>query len=179
MGRYICKMDEEIACELEEIERWENSRIAQFRLKRTRRFLSELRYKEAKKWLIGRSIDIGAEYNHKYFDVQCDIRGDNGFKKEDVQDLTFKDNSFDTSCCMEVLEHVIDPVSGIRELIRITKKRLIICVPNEPWFSLARLSWNKLHLWAITPKLIEYMIGRKAVVNKVFWIRWRFMVFDL
>jgi SAM-dependent methyltransferase len=44
--------------------------------------------------------------------------------------LPFADKSFDTTCCMDVLEH-IDDQSAIRELARVTRKRLIIMVPLE------------------------------------------------
>lgn len=49
----------------------------------------------------------------------------------DAFSLPFKDNAFDivlTSC---LLHHVDDPLGVIRELVRTTKKYLIICEPNR------------------------------------------------
>lgn len=48
-----------------------------------------------------------------------------------VEDLPFKDGEFDTVICTHVVEHVLDYRAAIKELRRITKKRLIIIVPRE------------------------------------------------
>lgn len=46
--------------------------------------------------------------------------------------LDFEDNSFDTVVCLEVLEHLDDPEKALKELVRISRKRIIITVPfNE------------------------------------------------
>jgi len=43
--------------------------------------------------------------------------------------LPFKDETFDISLCSEVLEHVDDDLSSLKELSRVTKHRIIITVP--------------------------------------------------
>jgi SAM-dependent methyltransferase len=43
--------------------------------------------------------------------------------------LPFKDDAFDISICTEVLEHVEDDLSSLRELNRVTKNKIIITVP--------------------------------------------------
>lgn len=48
-----------------------------------------------------------------------------------VLKLPFKDNSFDAVVCSETLEHLPDYITALRELLRITKKTLVITVPNE------------------------------------------------
>jgi len=56
----------------------------------------------------------------------------------DVRALKYNDNEFDQSTALEVIEHVLDWEKSILEMIRITKKRVIITVPyNE------RLSYGK------------------------------------
>ena len=47
-----------------------------------------------------------------------------------TEGLPFDDKSFDTTICFDVLEHV-DDERVLRELARVTRKRLIITVPQE------------------------------------------------
>lgn len=49
----------------------------------------------------------------------------------DVLSLPFADNAFDTVVCSELLEHMTNYQETINELLRITKRQLIITVPNE------------------------------------------------
>jgi ubiquinone/menaquinone biosynthesis C-methylase UbiE len=49
----------------------------------------------------------------------------------DITKLPFPDNAFDVVVCSELLEHLTNYEEAIDELIRITKKKLIITVPNE------------------------------------------------
>lgn len=93
----------------------------------------------------------------------------NEIKKEDIQDLSFKDKSFDIVLCQQVLEHLPNPPKAISELKRVTKKQLIVSVPYEPFFTLFRfLAWEKEHLWAITPRILKFYLGEPAYENKVF-----------
>lgn len=48
-----------------------------------------------------------------------------------VENLPFKDNSFDTVICAHTLEHVQHIHQAIRELRRVAVKRLIIVVPKQ------------------------------------------------
>ena len=66
------------------------------------------------------------------------------FKKEginaqffvmDIRNLQFKDNSIDMVFNQGVIEHFSDPKEPLKEMLRITKKRVIIMVPNT-------LSWD-------------------------------------
>ncbi|MFC1656369.1 class I SAM-dependent methyltransferase [Patescibacteria group bacterium] len=51
-----------------------------------------------------------------------------------IQNLPYKDNSFDLVVCCEVLEHLKEPKLALKEIKRVGKN-YIISVPNEPWFS--------------------------------------------
>lgn len=44
--------------------------------------------------------------------------------------LPFSDNAFDVSVISEVIEHVEDPWRLLRELIRVTRKQIIVSTPN-------------------------------------------------
>jgi SAM-dependent methyltransferase len=52
----------------------------------------------------------------------------------DAQRLPFPDDSFDLVVCVEVLEHLVDPERGLRELARVGTRHLLLSVPREPIF---------------------------------------------
>jgi SAM-dependent methyltransferase len=59
-----------------------------------------------------------------------------------IEKLPFPDAAFDTVTCSHTLEHIIDFSAAVRELRRVTRRRLIIVVPKEREF---RWSFN-LHV---------------------------------
>lgn len=62
------------------------------------------------------------------------LKSDNpkiSFHACNLEALPFPDNSFDTVVTTHVLEHVRDIQAAIKELRRVTKKRLIVVVPKE------------------------------------------------
>lgn len=61
----------------------------------------------------------------------------------DIYNLPYKDNSFDIVLCTEVLEHLEDPGRALEELKRVTKKYIMLTVPNEPFFRLANFFRGK------------------------------------
>jgi ubiquinone/menaquinone biosynthesis C-methylase UbiE len=126
-------------------------------------------------------LDIGCQDFYTYnrlkddFDITlADIHPKHAMiKRENIESLSFEDKSFDAVLCMEVLEHTHDPVKAIIELTRITRRELIISVPNEPFFSLFRfLIWEKEHLWSITPNILKYYLGHPAFEKKIFLRRY-------
>jgi len=54
-----------------------------------------------------------------------------------IYDLKYKDNSFDLVICSEVVEHLENPQKALKELLRVSKKYVLLSVPNEPWFWLS------------------------------------------
>jgi len=101
-------------------------------------------------------------------------------KKENIEKLSFKDKSFDVVMCLEVLEHTENPLKAIDELKRVAKKQIIISVPYEPFFTLFRFFiWEKEHLWAITPKLLEKKLGKPSFHKKLFFRRYYFAIWNL
>ena len=143
--------------------------------------MSELRYAQAKHFIKGTVLDVGSEFYHAWFDEQCDIARRVHTTIADVHELPYRDNEFDTVVCLETLEHVENPHAAVQELKRVAKKRIIISVPLEPWFSLPRylllLGWNKEHYWGITPTWLELQLG-KPKFQQWFWLRWHFGVYD-
>lgn len=66
-------------------------------------------------------LDVGLQKGFQGSFVQCDLS----------KRLPFRDRSFDTTICLDVLEHVADDSTAIAELARVTRKRLVIAVPHE------------------------------------------------
>lgn len=65
------------------------------------------------------------------------------FKKGNIYNLPYKDNSFDLVICTEVLEHFKDPHKVLFEILRIARKNIIVSVPNEPFFTIQRFLRGK------------------------------------
>jgi ubiquinone/menaquinone biosynthesis C-methylase UbiE len=53
------------------------------------------------------------------------------FQHANVENLPFRDKSFDTVICTHTLEHVQNIYQAVHELRRVTRKRLIIVVPKQ------------------------------------------------
>ena len=49
----------------------------------------------------------------------------------DITNLPFENHSFDVVLCTHALEHIRDPKKALCELIRVTRRRLIIVVPRQ------------------------------------------------
>lgn len=69
--------------------------------------------------------DIINSYIGLDIDGKIDIHGS-------VYDLPFKNESFDIVTILEVLEHLEHPIAVLKEVVRVSKMRVIISVPN-PW----------------------------------------------
>lgn len=99
-------------------------------------------WRKYKKILLGRILDVGAdECGLKKFlpkgteyigiglegsvDVEIDL---------EKEKLSYEDNSFDCVLCLDVLEHLDNIHEVFDELCRVTRKYLIISLPN-PWAS--------------------------------------------
>jgi ubiquinone/menaquinone biosynthesis C-methylase UbiE len=53
------------------------------------------------------------------------------FVKGSVMSIPFPDKSFDTVVCTHTLEHIRNPEKALKELRRITARRLIVVVPRQ------------------------------------------------
>ena len=60
-----------------------------------------------------------------------------------IESLPFADGSFDVVLCLEVLEHVPEPDAALAELARVCHDRIVLSVPDEPWFRLGSLARGK------------------------------------
>lgn len=85
----------------------------------------------------------GIEYLDEAIKLGRKINPDIKIRKGSIYNLPYKDNSFDLVICTEVLEHLEDPFQGLIELVRVSKKNIIVSVPNEPFFMLANFIRGK------------------------------------
>ena len=80
------------------------------------------------------------------------------FVKADIADLPFEDNEFDFSYCIQVLEHVDDPVKCCNEIMRISKSGYIDC----PRFVWELLFGRKYHKWIVSMEKNKLIFTRKT-----------------
>jgi len=91
-----------------------------------------------------------------------------------------KEKKFDIVMATEVLEHLDDPVSAIRKMKKLSKRFILISVPNEPFFSLARFFVPaKEHLWTIYPWALEKHLGKPIIKKKACFNRTYIALWDL
>lgn len=97
--------------------------------------------------------------------------------KKRVEDFK-KTDKFDIVICTEVLEHLDNPVAAIEKLKSLSSHFILISVPNEPFFSLARLFYPaREHLWTIYPWTLKKHLGKpifktKACFNRTYIALW-------
>ncbi len=64
-------------------------------------------------------------------------------KKGDIYHIDAKSSSYDVVLCSEVLEHLERPEEALKELIRVSKKYVVLSVPHEPYFMLGNFLRGK------------------------------------
>ena len=86
-----------------------------------------------------------------------------------------EDNSFDLVVCTEALEHMKHPDTALHEMKRISRRHLLLSVPNEPFFSLKNLvvgrnvkRWgsSKGHINWWTSQAFERMVAEQGLTPK-------------
>lgn len=96
---------------------------------------------------IGKHLE-GIEYLKDAIELGKKTYPDIKITEGSIYNLPYKDNFFDLVLCTEVLEHLEEPEKALKELIRVSKKYLVISVPNEPFFMLAQLvrgkNWSRM-----------------------------------
>lgn len=130
---------------------------------------------------IGKKLE-GIEYSKKAISLGKKQYPDVVIKQGSIYDLPYKDNSFDLVLCTEVLEHMDDPKKALSELVRVSKKYLLLSVPNEPFFMMAQLvrgkNWSRLgndieHINHWTFVSFQKFVSRDMAVRRIaipfFW----------
>jgi 2-polyprenyl-3-methyl-5-hydroxy-6-metoxy-1,4-benzoquinol methylase len=108
-------------------------------------FTLERFYKEK----IGKNFE-GIEYDSEAVKTANELYPHLNIKQGDIYKLPYKNNSFDLVVATEVLEHLENPKKAYRELLRVSRKYVLLSVPNEPFFTWQRIArfQNIRHLGA-------------------------------
>lgn len=86
----------------------------------------------------------GIDYAKEAIEIGRKIHPDLNLKQGSIYSSGFNDNSFDLVICTEVLEHLEDTKKALKEVLRISKKYVLLSVPNEPLFLLSNFTqWGK------------------------------------
>lgn len=125
---------------------------------------------------VGEKIE-GIEYSREAISFGKKLYPHLIIKQASIYELPYKDNSFDLVICTEVLEHLEKPAEAIQEMLRVTKKYLIVTVPNEPLFmfsnflrgkNLSRLGNDEGHINHWSPfSLRKYLTQNGIKVKKM------------
>ena len=68
--------------------------------------------------------------------------------KINIYTTNFRDKEFDKTICIQVFPYLLKPKEAFKELVRITKKEIIISVPNFNWFKIKMFfsnRWKKIY----------------------------------
>lgn len=91
---------------------------------------------------IGEKIE-GVEYSKDALTLGKKLFPSLTFKEGSAYDLPYEDNSFDLVILTEVLEHLNEPEKALKEALRVSKKNILVSVPNEPFFMLGNFLRGK------------------------------------
>lgn len=92
----------------------------------------------------------GLEYSKEAIGLGKKLYPKLNIRQGDIYKLPYRDNSFDLVICTEVLEHLENPRKALKELTRVSRKYILLSVPNEPFFTIQRIArfQNMLRLGA-------------------------------
>ncbi|HUW94397.1 MAG TPA: class I SAM-dependent methyltransferase [Anaerolineae bacterium] len=75
------------------------------------------------------------------------------FQMGDISRLPYASGSFDLVLCLEVLEHLAEPIRALGELRRVSGGLCLISVPNEPFFMMSNfLRGKNVRGWGNDPE---------------------------
>lgn len=138
---------------------------------------------------IGKKLE-GIEYLQAAIDLGKKTYPDIKITKGNIYELPYRDNEFDLVLCTEVLEHLEDPEKALKELVRVSRKYLVISVPNEPFFMLAQLirgkNWSRfgndiehINHWTMLgfPKFVKKN-SKVKILSKRFPFAWTMLLLE-
>jgi 2-polyprenyl-3-methyl-5-hydroxy-6-metoxy-1,4-benzoquinol methylase len=83
-------------------------------------------------------------------------------KKGNIYQIQSRDDAYDVVICSEVLEHLERPEEALKELVRVSKRYIVVSVPNEPLFMLGNfLRGKNVKRWGNDPEHIQHWTNRK------------------
>ena len=87
---------------------------------------------------------------------------------------------FDIVMATEVCEHVDNPIDLIAKMKNLSKRFILISVPNEPFFSFFRMFIPaREHLWTIFPSALKRQLGKPILEKTACFKRSYIALWDL
>lgn len=102
-----------------------------------------------------------SEYDERYITKLNTINLPFIITQESVYEMRREDNSFDCIFLLEVLEHLEFPEKAKKELYRVSRKNVVISVPNEPIWKISNILRGKyIRFGGNTPGHINHYSAR-------------------
>lgn len=129
---------------------------------------------------------VGVDFVKEFIDFAKKHR-QGKFLVNNAYKLPFKDKSFDTVIMFDVLEHIEDELKVLTEIKRISKNRIILIVPCETNYDIAKfhliydtnIDWSHYRYYSIPKikhllnslkiKIIDINYNRKIALNLLFY----------
>lgn len=114
-----------------------------------------------KKLLSGQRFEV-SDIDERYVSKLKKINPPFAVSRESIYSLQRRDNEFACVMALEVLEHLERPEEALEQLFRVSKKSVIISVPNEPIWRLANMARGKyLNRFGDTPGHVNHWSAGK------------------
>lgn len=79
------------------------------------------------------------------------------FREASIYELPWDDGEFELVVCCEVLEHLADPLRGLHELARVSRRAVLLSTPREPlWRALNLLRGSYWPALGNTPGHVQH-----------------------
>jgi SAM-dependent methyltransferase len=86
-------------------------------------------------------------------------------REASIYALPWPDDAFDLVICCEVLEHLHEPMRGVRELARLARRHVLLSTPWEPVWRILNIARGRyLPQWGNTPGHVQHF-GRAALAR--------------
>lgn len=91
---------------------------------------------------IGKKLE-GIDYSKEAISIGKKLFPNLSLKQGSIYNLLYKDDTFDIVLGTEVLEHLGNPKKALQEILRVSKKYILVSVPNEPFFMMSNFLRGK------------------------------------
>ena len=126
--------------------------------------------------LKGQHFEI-SDYDPRYVSKVKEHKKHHFITQESVYELKRPDNSFDVVFLLEVMEHLDNYELALKELFRVSRKYVILSVPNEPlWRMLNLARFRYVRHWGNTPGHLNHwgasqfsrLVSKYGIVRKIY-----------
>jgi 2-polyprenyl-3-methyl-5-hydroxy-6-metoxy-1,4-benzoquinol methylase/putative flippase GtrA len=99
----------------------------------------------------------GVEYGQRTVQKAKHLHPHISFEQGSIYEINKHNKSYNLTIASEVLEHLEFPLKGLKELRRVSKKFVLVSVPNEPWWRIVNmLRLTYLKDWGNTPGHVNH-----------------------